>query len=138
MVKHYEIAVSSKGTNDIIDITDRIMELVSESGVENGIGCVIVPGSTAAITTIEFEPGVLNDLVRAIERLIPRNIPYEHDRAWHDGNGFSHVRSAILGTSFSFPIKNARPVLGTWQQVVFIECDNRPRKRKLIFTIYGE
>ncbi|BAT71086.1 conserved hypothetical protein [Thermosulfidibacter takaii ABI70S6] len=138
MVRHYEINLKTKGTNHVIDITPHITEKVQHSGISNGIGCVIIPGSTGAITTIEYEPGVINDLIRAIERMAPRNIPYEHDKAWHDGNGFSHVRSALIGTSFSFPIQNGRPVLGTWQQIVFIECDNRPRNRRLILTVVGE
>ncbi len=138
MVVKRHIRISTRGSNDIVDITDLVAHEVERSGVKEGIGCVMLPGSTGAITTIEYEPGVLNDLIRAIERLVPRNIPYEHDGVWGDGNGFSHVRSALLGTSFSFPISEGRPVLGTWQQIVFIECDNRPRNRKLILTIVGE
>ncbi len=138
MVARYEIRISTRGSNDIIDITERVVERVRESGIKEGIGCIQLPGSTGAITTIEYEPGLINDLIKAIERLVPRNIPYEHDRAWGDGNGFSHVRSALLGTSFSFPIADGKPVLGTWQQIVFIECDNRPRNRRLILTLVGE
>ena len=138
MVKHYEIVIQTRGTNHVIDLTPEISKRIAESQIKEGIGCVIIPGSTGAITTIEYEPGVVNDLIKAIERMAPQNIPYEHDRAWHDGNGFSHVRSALIGTSFSFPIKSGKPILGTWQQIVFIECDNRPRSRRLILTIVGE
>lgn len=138
MVKHYEIKIETKGTNDIIDLTQEVAKHVEASGISNGIGCIIVPGSTGAITTIEYEPGLLNDFIKALERWVPRNINYEHNRMWQDGNGFSHIRSALLGTSFSFPVKDGRPVLGTWQQIVFVECDNRPRKRRLLLTIYGE
>ncbi len=138
MVLHTEIKLQTKGSNEIVNITDMVRAKIKEAGIRNGIGCVILPGSTGAITTIEYEPGVLKDLIKAIERIAPRDIPYEHDRTWMDGNGFSHVRSALLGTSFSFPIKDKTPVLGTWQQIVFIECDNRPRNRKLILTLVGE
>jgi secondary thiamine-phosphate synthase enzyme len=98
----------------------------------------MVPGSTAAITTIEYEPGVLGDLQRAVERLVPRDIPYEHDQRWGDGNGYSHVRAAILGPSVTIPLIEGRLVLGTWQQVVCVDFDNRPRHRKVIFHVIGE
>ncbi len=137
-VKTFEIELKTKGTNHVIDITPHVKECVEKSNLTDGIACIILPGSTGAITTIEYEPGVISDLIKAIERMAPQNIPYEHDKAWGDGNGFSHVRSALLGTSFTVPFVNKRLILGTWQQIVFIECDNRPRKRRLVVQVVGE
>ncbi len=137
-VKTYEIEVRTRGTNHVINLTPKIRSCIAESGLRDGIACVILPGSTGAITTIEYEKGVISDLIKAIERMAPRDIPYEHDSAWGDGNGFSHVRSALIGTSFSFPFTGGIPVLGTWQQIVFIECDNRARSRKLVLQLIGK
>jgi secondary thiamine-phosphate synthase enzyme len=99
---------------------------------------VFVPGSTAAVTTIEYEDGVLEDLRNAIERLAPRSLPYRHDARWGDGNGYAHVRAALLGPSLAVPIADGRPLLGTWQQVVLVDCDNRPRRRKVVMQVMGE
>ncbi len=137
-VKTFEIELKTKGTNHVIDITPYVKGCIERSNITDGIACIILPGSTGAITTIEYEPGVISDLIKAIERMAPQNIPYEHDKAWGDGNGFSHVRSALLGTSFTVPFVNKRLILGTWQQIVFIECDNRPRKRRLVVQVVGE
>ncbi|NPA15951.1 MAG: YjbQ family protein [Deferribacteres bacterium] len=137
-VETFEIELKTKGTNHVIDITPQVKSCIERSKIKNGIACVILPGSTGAITTIEYEPGVVSDLIKAIERIAPQDIPYEHDKAWGDGNGFSHVRSALLGTSFTVPFVSKSLILGTWQQIVFIECDNRPRKRSLIVQVVGE
>ena len=123
---------------DIHDLTADVAQVVAASGVRAGIVCISVPGSTASITTIEHEDGVLADLTRAIERLAPKRLPYDHDARWGDGNGYSHVRAALLGPSLSLPIQDGRPVLGTWQQVVLCDFDNRPRERKIVIQVVGE
>jgi secondary thiamine-phosphate synthase enzyme len=132
------ISVKTKGEVDIIDLTDQVDEAVSNSGLKNGIVTVFVPGSTGALTTIEYEPGLLEDLPAAFERLAPRNISYEHEKRWHDGNGHSHVRASILGPSLTVPFNNGKLILGTWQQIIFIELDVRSRTRNLVIQIIGE
>jgi secondary thiamine-phosphate synthase enzyme len=132
------ISVKTKGEVDIIDLTDQVEEAVTNSGLRNGIVTVFVPGSTGALTTIEYEPGLLEDLPAAFERLAPRNISYEHEMRWHDGNGHSHVRASILGPSLTVPFNNSKLILGTWQQIVFIEFDVRSRARNLVLQIIGE
>ena len=122
---------------DIIDITPQVSRRVTESGVTEGHVLVFIPGSTAAVTTIEYERGVLQDLKEAIERLAPRGIPYRHDARWGDGNGYAHVRAALMGPSLAVPLEKGRPALGTWQQIVLIDFDNRPRERKVLVTISG-
>ncbi|MDX1645482.1 MAG: secondary thiamine-phosphate synthase enzyme YjbQ, partial [Thermoanaerobaculia bacterium] len=122
---------------DIHDLTDEIRLVVSESGVEDGLLLVSVPGSTAAVTTIEFEPGAVADLTAAIERLAPEDIDYEHDRRWVDGNGFSHVRAALMGPSAAFPIAAGEIEVGTWQQIVLCDFDNRPRTRRIVVQVMG-
>ena len=133
-----DISVSARGYCDIIDITPQVRQKIKSSGIKNGIATLFVPGSTGAITTIEYESGVVNDLKNAIEKIAPENIPYKHDARWGDGNGFSHVRAALLGASLSIPVRDSSPTLGTWQQIVFIDFDNRPRKRSIIVQIVGE
>lgn len=132
------ISVSTKGETDIINITDNVSKIVEKSGIKNGIGCVFVPGATGAITTIEYEPGLLQDLPKALERLFPKNIEYKHHETWQDGNGHSHVRASIIGPSLAVPIKNGKLILGTWQQIVFVELDVRKRKREIIVQIVGD
>jgi len=132
------ISVSTKGETDIINITDDVSKIVEKSGIKNGIGCVFVPGATGAITTIEYEPGLLQDLPKALERLFPKNIEYKHHETWQDGNGHSHVRASIIGPSLTVPIKNGKLILGTWQQIVFVELDVRKRKREIIVQIVGD
>ena len=133
-----ELNIKLNANNDIKDITNLLEDKVVESGIKNGILNAFSVGSTASLTTIEFEHGVINDLKRAINRIIPQNISYEHDRAWHDGNGHSHVQAALLGPSLTIPVKNGRLTLGTWQQIVIINHDVRPRNRKIQITIIGE
>ncbi|MGA1826264.1 MAG: secondary thiamine-phosphate synthase enzyme YjbQ [bacterium] len=132
------IKLSTKGYTDIIDITEQVNEAVKISGVTDGFTVVFIPGSTGAITTIEYESGALEDLKEAIERLAPQSLSYHHDKRWHDGNGFSHVRAAILGPSVTIPITHGSLHLGTWQQIVLIDMDNRPRDREIIVKILGE
>ena len=133
-----DITFQSKGNCDIIDITSQVAKNVEESGVNAGIVTLFISGSTAGVTTIEYEPGLLSDFKGMWERVIPRNIPYEHDKTWGDGNGHSHVRASTLGASLPIPFVNKRLTLGTWQQIVFVDFDNRPRSRKIAIQILGE
>jgi secondary thiamine-phosphate synthase enzyme len=132
------IEVSSATGPDIVNITPQLASLVKKAGIVNGSLHATVIGSTGSLTTIEFEPGVVEDLKRAIDRLAPEGLSYEHEKAWHDGNGHSHVQAALLGPSIVLPIRNATPALGTWQQVVAINHDNKPRKRRIEITIMGD
>ena len=139
---HYTIEYSTAsytttGKTDIIDITSEIDDAVQSSGVKDGNLLLFISGSTAALTTIEYESGAVNDLKRAIERVAPHTIEYEHDRRWGDGNGYSHVRAALIGASLHVPIKNSRMLLGTWQQIVLLDFDNRPRKREVQIQVMG-
>jgi len=120
---------------DIHDLTADVVAAVSESGITDGLVVIFTPGSTAAITTIEFESGAVADLTRAIDALAPTGAHYDHDARWGDGNGYSHVRAALLGPSLAVPVIDGRPALGTWQQVVLCDFDNRPRRRKVIVQV---
>jgi secondary thiamine-phosphate synthase enzyme len=122
----------------IVDISNEVSDIVHESGLKNGIACVFVPGSTGAVTTIEYEDGVLHDLSRAIERLMPQNMEYRHNSRWGDGNGHSHVRASVLGPSITVPFTDRRLELGTWQQLVFLELDVRGRSREIVVQVVGE
>ncbi len=133
-----ELPFKTTGQTDIINITREVQEEVLQSGVQDGSIMLFISGSTAALTTIEFESGVVNDLKKAIDRIAPRDIPYEHDRRWGDGNGFSHVRASLLGPSLSIPLMGGRLFLGTWQQVVLLDFDNRPRSRRVTVQIMGK
>ena len=128
----------TKGYTDILDITDDIKRIVSRSGIQNGLVTIGVSSSTSAITTLEFEPGLISDLRKALEIIAPEKGPYAHDEKWHDGNGFSHVRSSLIGTSKTIPITSKSLLLGTWQQVILIDFDNRPRSRKVFVQVFGE
>lgn len=132
------VNVRTRGEADIIDISEHISKAVRESGLSNGIVTVFVKGSTAAITTIEYEPGLLKDFPKMLEHVAPKGIEYEHEKAWHDGNGHSHVRASLLGPSLTIPFVDGGLVLGTWQQVVLIELDIRSRERSIIMQIIGE
>ena len=132
------ISLQTKGECDIIDITPQVEQQVAETGINSGIATLFITGSTAGITTIEFESGLLSDFPDMWERIAPRNIPYNHDRRWGDGNGYSHVRSSLLGASLVIPFNEKRLALGTWQQVVLVDFDNRPRSRQIILQIMGE
>ena len=131
------IEVDLKTGPDMVDITDHLSACVSRSHIVDGTVSVFMVGSTGSLTTIEYEPGVVADLKNAINRLAPPNLPYEHELAWHDGNGHSHVQAALLGPSISVPVRSGKIRLGTWQQVVAINHDNRPRKRSLEVTVLG-
>jgi secondary thiamine-phosphate synthase enzyme len=132
------IKISSKRENDMVDITDQTSKVIQESKLKDGIVTLFVAGSTAAITTIEYEPGLRNDFPKMLNRIIPKNIEYEHDNTWHDGNGHSHVRASLIGPSLTVPFKDGKLILGTWQQIVFLELDTRSRERKITTQIIGE
>ena len=138
MVVTKKISLQTKGNCDIIDITPQVEQQVAETDINNGTATLFVAGSTAGISTIEFESGVLSDFQSMWERNIPQNIPYNHDRRWSDGNGYSHVRASLLGASLVIPFNDKRLTLGTWQQIVLIDFDNRPRSRQIILQIMGE
>jgi secondary thiamine-phosphate synthase enzyme len=138
MIFSETILLSTKGFSDIIDITDRVDTVIGRSTIETGLVTVFCSGSTGAVTTIEYESGVLRDLQKAIEKIAPSNIPYEHDKRWGDGNGFSHVRAALMKPSLSIPMVKGRLALGTWQQIVFIDFDNRRRERNILVQVMGE
>ena len=133
-----QVSIQSRGEGDILDITDRVAEAVAKSKVKDGIVTVFVTGSTGAVTTIEYEPGLLKDLPNALERIAPKSLRYEHEKMWHDGNGHSHVRASIIGPSITVPFVDGRLTLGTWQQLIFVELDIHSRSRKLILQIMGE
>jgi len=120
------------------NLTDRVTAIVERSGINTGIAHVSCVGSTAAVGTIEFEPGLERDLPDMLDRLIPPSRDYGHERAWHDGNGHSHLQATLLGPSLSVPVAEGKPVLGTWQQVFHLECDVRPRRRTVVVTVMGE
>ena len=132
-----QIIVRLKTGIDIVDITFELQTIIGRSNIMDGILNATITGSTGSITTIEFEPGVVSDLKRAITRLAPPDDEYEHEKAWHDGNGHSHVQAALLGPSITLPIRNGKLSLGTWQQAVVINHDNRKRDRKIEITIMG-
>lgn len=138
MVETYEIQMETGGDGDVIDLTPKVTESVKKSGISSGTVTVFVPGSTAGITTIEYEPGLQKDLPEFFDKIIPKNKTYHHDATWGDGNGFSHLRAALVGPSLTVPLASGRLILGTWQQIVFLDFDNRPRKRKIIVQVIGE
>ena len=131
------ISIVTETGLDIVNITSRLTDSVKKSKIINGSLNATVIGSTSSVTTIEFEPGVINDLKKAITRFAPPDIEYEHEKAWHDGNGHSHVQAALLGPSIALPIRDGRLTLGTWQQAVIINHDNRARERVMDITIIG-
>jgi secondary thiamine-phosphate synthase enzyme len=137
-VETKEITLQSRGNCHIIDITSQVAKNVEKSGVNSGIVTLFMVGSTAGITTIEYEPNLLSDFQNMWDRVIPQNISYEHNKTWGDGNGHSHVRASMLGASLVIPFVNKRLSLGTWQQIVLVDFDNRPRSRKIAIQILGE
>ena len=138
MVTTKTINLSTKGECDIIDITPQVEQQVAGTDINSGIVTLFVAGSTAGISTIEFESGLLSDFQTMWQRNVPKNIPYNHDRRWGDGNGYSHVRASLLGASLVVPFNNKRLTLGTWQQIILADFDNRPRSRQVILQIMGE
>jgi len=137
-VESSSFRINTKGFCDILDITPQVAQAVQRSGLQSGLINVSVAGSTAAITTIEYESGVVRDLKEAIERMVPRGIHYYHDATWGDGNGYAHVRAALVGASFTVPFTKKRLELGTWQQIVLLDFDNRTRTREVKLQLVGE
>jgi len=133
-----DITLQSRGDCDIVDITPQVARTVEESGVDSGTVTLFVVGSTAGLTTIEYEPHLASDFAKMWDRVVPRDIPYEHNKTWGDGNGHSHVRASTLGPSLVIPFASRKLTLGTWQQIVFVDFDNRPRSRKIVTQILGE
>ncbi|HLE52804.1 MAG TPA: secondary thiamine-phosphate synthase enzyme YjbQ [Anaerolineales bacterium] len=136
--KTNSIGLNTKGNADILDITDQVSRVVAESGIKDGIVTLFCPSSTSALTTIEYESGCLSDLRRLFDEIVDPNRPFAHNARWGDGNGHSHVRAAILGASFTVPFVSGRLTLGTWQQIIFVDFDNRPRRRELVVQILGD
>jgi secondary thiamine-phosphate synthase enzyme len=132
------ITVISRGENDMIDITRQTDEAIKDSKIQHGVVIIFVSGSTAAITTIEYEPGLKKDFPKMLARIAPRDMEYEHDNTWHDGNGHSHVRASLIGPSLTVPFKDGRMMLGVWQQIVVVEMDTRGRERSIVLQIIGE
>lgn len=132
------IECSTRGNTDIIDLTPDITRILAESGLQEGNLTVFAPGATAGISTIEYEPGLLEDIPRVLERLIPTTDRYQHNETWHDGNGHSHVRATMIGPSMTIPFVDGSMTLGTWQQVILLDFDNRPRSRRLVVQLIGE
>jgi secondary thiamine-phosphate synthase enzyme len=130
--------ISTKGFSDVINITDKVARVVKESKIKEGICLVFVPHSTCAITTIEYEEGVIKDLKRALEIIAPMNENYEHCKKWGDCNGYAHVRAALMKPGLVVPIENGKLVLGTWQQIVLVDFDNRPREREILVKVFGK
>lgn len=125
-------------SGEVLDITDEVQEALEKTSLKTGVVTVFVTGATAAVTTIEYEDGLVADLADALQRIAPVEIDYAHNERWHDGNGHSHIRASLLGPSLTVPFCEGRLMLGTWQQIVFLELDNRPRQRKVVVQIMGE
>ena len=138
IVKTVTVKIKSKGENDVINITDQTSKALHESEIMNGTVTLFVSGSTGALTTIEYEPGLMKDFPDMLERIAPRNIEYGHEKMWHDGNGHSHVKASLIGPSLAIPFKNKELLLGTWQQIVFVELDTRSRERNIVLQIMGQ
>ena len=138
MIHNTIINVETSHELDIVDITGRITGAIADSGIKNGLINIFAQGSTCAVTTMEYEPGLIKDFPRALEKIAPKGIHYDHHETWHDDNGHSHVRASLMGPSTTFPIKNGKLIHGTWQQLVFVELDTGPRNRNIIVQIVGE
>jgi secondary thiamine-phosphate synthase enzyme len=138
MVHQERFTVRTKGHSDMHDVTGRVGQAVSRSGIQTGVAHVFAVGSTAAVSVVEFEPGLRRDVPEMLDRLIPPSRDYGHEQAWHDGNGHSHLQATLLGPSLSVPVSDGSLVLGTWQQIFHLDCDVRPRERTLVVTVMGE
>ena len=136
-IKSYSFEVKTTADTDILDITSKVETLVGGSKVTNGLVTIFTPGSTAGLSTIEYESGVIEDLKRTIEEMVPKERVYQHDERWGDGNGYSHVRAALLKPSLTVPLEDGRMILGTWQQIVLLDFDNRPRSRSIVVQVMG-
>lgn len=136
-IKTIRLELKTKGENDMVDLTSKISEALVKSGFSEGFVNIFVSGSTGAVTTIEYEDGLLKDFPAMLERVAPKRIAYEHEKRWHDGNGHSHVKAALVGPGLTVPFQNSRLLLGTWQQIIFIELDIHPRTRELVVQLAG-
>lgn len=138
MVFQDRFQLDTSGHRDMHDVTDHVVDIVQRSNIQTGTAHIFNVGSTGVIAAIEFEPGLANDLPELLDRLIPPSTEYGHEQAWHDGNGHSHLQATWMGQGLMVPVSEGRPVLGTWQQIVHLECDNKPRKRYIVVTVLGE
>lgn len=132
------IVKDTKGFSDVIDITKDVSQFIDKCKIKNGIATVFIPGSTGAVTTVEYEPGLKKDIPNFVEKIIPKDAYYHHNETWHDGNGFSHMRAALYGPSLTVPFENGKLTLGTWQQIVLLDFDAHPRKREVVIQLMGE
>jgi len=137
-VKTLSIQLQTRGDADVVDLTGQVLAVVRESGLHNGIVTIFCPSSTSALTTIEYESGCISDLRRLFDEIVNPDRPYAHNARWGDGNGHSHIRAALLGPSLTVPFVNGRLTLGTWQQIIYVDFDNRPRRRELVVQVMGE
>jgi secondary thiamine-phosphate synthase enzyme len=137
-VETFDFSLKTSGDSDLIDITGKVTKVLKDSAISSGIVTVFVPGSTAGVTTIEYEYGAVRDFQGAIERIAPKGIHYHHDARWGDGNGYSHIRASLLGPSLTVPFTSSKLLLGTWQQIVLIDFDNKPRTRRVVIQVLGE
>ncbi|HSH75434.1 MAG TPA: secondary thiamine-phosphate synthase enzyme YjbQ, partial [Longimicrobiales bacterium] len=138
IAEHYALECSTRGDDHILDLTAQVQAAVARSGVTTGQAALLVHGSTAALTTVEYEPGLVNhDVSAALERIAPRNDRYEHEETWRDDNGHSHVRASLVGPSLALPVVEGQVPLGTWQQIVLVDCDTRPRRRTVHLSVLG-
>jgi secondary thiamine-phosphate synthase enzyme len=137
-IETHSFTISTKGNSDILDITHNVADIINDAKFREGNALVFVVGSTAGITTIEYEPGLLKDYPDLFNRIIPSNINYKHDNTWHDGNGHSHVRAALQGASFTVPFKDGNLLIGTWQQIILVDFDTRHRRREIIVQVTGK
>ena len=138
MIQLNYIEFETKGRNEVVDITDNIRQIVDRSGINDGSALIFVPGATGGLSTIEYEPGLIKDFPQLMEKLIPEKEYYFHNETWHDGNGHSHLKATLIGPSLTIPYENKRLILGTWQQVVFLEFDNKPHHRRIAVQLIGE
>lgn len=138
MVKLYTVEIETRGRSEMVDITGEVRDIVSRSEITDGQVLIFVPGATGALSTIEYEPGLIEDFPELMERMIPEKKYYRHNETWHDGNGHSHLRATLVGPSLTVPFQGGRLILGTWQQIVFLEFDNKPHHRKLAVQLMGE
>jgi len=132
------VEIETKGRNEMVDITDEVRDIVNRSEITDGSALIFVPGATGALSTIEYEPGLIEDFPELMEGLIPEKKNYFHNETWHDGNGHSHLRATLVGPSLTVPFEGRRLLLGTWQQIVFLEFDNKPHHRKIAVQLMGE
>jgi secondary thiamine-phosphate synthase enzyme len=138
MVETRNIRFNTESDTDVVDVTKEVREVLAESSITHGVVVVFIPGSTGALTTLEYEPGLVQDMAELFEKLAPKDQYYHHEERWHDKNGHSHIRASLVGPSVSIPFRDKRMMLGTWQQIVFVDFDVRARERELVIQIMGD